>query len=414
MPPLDLARILQPSSAQEFIDSAWGKRYRHFPGLPGKFTSVLPWSRFNALLQEHCFAPDRLHLVMERSVVPPPTYRGRGIDGEPKPQLDPVKVNKLLRDGATLVVNAVEEMVEPVRELAESLQRSLYRRVAVSAFASWGTTAGFGLDPHADACDVLVIQVAGRKRWLLYGDAPQDPAHQDEHDEEEHAEPAAPPVWDHILEDGDVLYIPRGWLHAAVPVGEPSLHLTVVCHNNTGLELLRWLQEELRVSSVFQQDLPRFGTVEQRAEHMARLRAELVELLDEKGLERYFLMNDAQALPHPRFSLPWSAMPEPLPPADSARVRFTVPRRVTVRRGADPQTIELWANGERWQFSSHVNDLLHVLIDGEPHSIAELYGSAPTVDPGRVRDFLSDLLLKGLIAVVEPSCLPQALAEAAD
>src|SRR4051812_6152872 len=151
MPPLAPPRILQTSSPPEVIPATSGKRYRHFPGRPGKFTSVLPWSRFNALLQEHCFAPDRLHLVMERRVVPPPTYRGRGVDGDPKPQLDPVKVNKLLRDGATLVVNAVEEMVEPVRELAESLQRSLYRRAAGRGVSGWGTTAGLRPGSPPDA-----------------------------------------------------------------------------------------------------------------------------------------------------------------------------------------------------------------------------------------------------------------------
>jgi ribosomal protein L16 Arg81 hydroxylase len=412
MRPLSVSQILHPGSFQEFVESTWGKQYRHIPGQPGKFADLLPWSRFNALLQEHCFDPERLHLVKERGVVPPPVYRCRGVDGEPKPHLDPVKVNQLIREGATLIVNGMDEMVDSVRELAESLQRSLFKRVAISAFASWGTTAGFGLRPHADEIDVFIFQVAGRKRWMLFGEAPEAPGatHADDH-----AEATEPPVWDQILEDGDLLYIPRGWKHAVVPIDEPSLHLTAACYRNTGIEYLRWLQDELRVSPVFRQELPRFGTQQERVEHMSRLRAELLAMLDEQALERYFLLNDAEALPHPRFSLPWSAMPEALPATDGALVRLTSPRRVTVRLGADPQMIELLANGERWQFSRQVHDLLHVLIDGQPHSIGELCDSTgDALDRGRVRSFLSELLLQGLIAVVEEPCLPLALDEAAD
>src|SRR5947209_17843515 len=118
MAPFNLSQILEPSSAQEFMEATWGKRYRHFPGQPGKFAALLPWSRFNSLLEEHCFDPVRAHLVMERSLVPPRTYRCRDIDGRPKPHLDPVKVNKPLSEGATLLAKGVEETGEPARVLA--------------------------------------------------------------------------------------------------------------------------------------------------------------------------------------------------------------------------------------------------------------------------------------------------------
>jgi hypothetical protein len=243
----------------------------------------------------------------------------------------------------------------------------------------------------------------------MYGDAPAQPGY---HYHNGHENPS--PVWDHVLEDGDVLYIPRGWQHAAAPVDEPSLHLTVVCHNNTGIDFLRWLQDEMRVNPIVQRELPRFGSPEERAQHMASLRAEILSLLDEKGLERYFLMSDAAAQPHPRFSLPWSVMPAVLPPSDGTMVRFTSPRRITVRSGADPQTIDVLANGERWQFSSQVHDLFHVLLDGKLHSINELCAAGGSLDRERVRGFLGELLLQGLIAVVDSPCLPLELDEAAD
>ena len=41
------------------------------------------------------------------------------------------------------------------------------------------------------------------------------------------------PLWEGMLEDGDLLYIPRGWWHVATPLDEPTLHLTVGVNNLT-------------------------------------------------------------------------------------------------------------------------------------------------------------------------------------
>jgi hypothetical protein len=79
-------------------------------------------------------------------------------------------------------------------------------------------------------------------------------------------------LWEGTLEDGDLLYIPRGWWHVALPLAEPTLHLTVGIHNRTGLDLLRWLAERMRASETFRRDLPRMSSAQVRAEHAARMR----------------------------------------------------------------------------------------------------------------------------------------------
>jgi ribosomal protein L16 Arg81 hydroxylase len=37
---------------------------------------------------------------------------------------------------------------------------------------------------------------------------------------------AETPVWEAVFEPGDIFYMPRGWLHTAVALDEPALHLT--------------------------------------------------------------------------------------------------------------------------------------------------------------------------------------------
>jgi ribosomal protein L16 Arg81 hydroxylase len=402
MGPTDLSDVLQPYSPQEFLASTWGKTYRYIPGQPGKFTDLLPWSRLNSILGEHRFEPQRLRLVMETSVIPPHTYQHscQGGAGEQVPRLDPVKLNKLLRDGTMLVLNAADEMIEPIGRLAASLEKSLHASVQAGAYANWGTSPGFGSRPHQDSYDVLVMQVAGRKRWTIYREAHGCAAAGEKNPG---AAVAGEPVWDQGLEDGDFLYLPRGCWHTAAPLAEPTLHLTIVCRNPTGLDFLGWLQEELRSHPDFSSDLPRFGTAAEQTEHLERLRGELLGALDARALERFFQIKDGTAAPRNRFSLPWSAMPDALPPDDNASIRWTVPRRVALREGPEAETVELWANGEKWQFARAAEAVLCPLMDGGTHTVDEICERArETLDRERVRSFLGELVVQGLVAVVDP------------
>src|SRR5439155_23322885 len=113
-------------------------------------------------------------------------------------------------------------------------------------------------------------------------------------------ESAEGPVWDQVLEDGDLLYIPRGWRHMVVPLAEPTLHLSFDWRNPTGLDFLRWLQQELHAHPVLSQDLPAAEDAAAQAVYMERVRGELMGVLDQNSLKRFHFMQDAAATARPR------------------------------------------------------------------------------------------------------------------
>src|SRR5690606_10782277 len=65
------------------------------------------------------------------------------------------------------------------------------------------------------------------------------------------------PVIDTVLEPGDCLYLPRGWVHSAEAQGETSIHLTVGVAPLTGHDVATAMiealasEEELRASLPF-------------------------------------------------------------------------------------------------------------------------------------------------------------------
>src|SRR5215217_3468756 len=303
-----LAGMLEPNAPGEFLYSAWGVNFLHVRGRAGRFAPMMPWGRLSEILNRQRLDFPRLRLVRDGKSLPVSSYLRHASGGRQKttiPRLKSAGLARELRGGATFVLDAVDELSEPVEELAKGLELLFHERVQVNLYAGWQTSRGFDL--HWDDHDVFILQVAGRKRWSVYGETRRAPL---VGDAEKAARPSGGPVWTATLEDGDVLYIPRGWWHVAEPLAEPTLHLTVGVHNRTGLDLLRWLAERMRASESFRRDLPRLSSAEGRAAHAARLREELLEAWDDALVERFFEDLDARAPSRARVELPWAATPD--------------------------------------------------------------------------------------------------------
>lgn len=392
-----LSRLLEPHTAEEFLASSWGQTYKHIRGRAGKFAHLLPWERLGDILRQHRLDFPRLRLVREGRALPVNSYlrhttaaRGK----QPIPHLQPVKFTGELRAGATLVLDAVDELHEPLEELAAELERQFRERIQINSYAGWHTSRGFDL--HWDDHDVFILQVAGRKRWRVYGETRPHPLAGDTDNPKPDADA---PLWEATLEDGDLLYIPRGWWHVAEPLDEPTLHLTVGIHKRTGIDLLTWLAGQLRASATFRQDLPRFAAPGERAAHMRRLGEELLAAWGDDALEKYFAELDAMAEPRARLSLPWGATPQALPADREARVRLLAPRPLDLK--VADGVVEFSCHKKRWRFAAGALVVLNCLADARAHSVAELCAAAEVerLEEETVRAFLGELIRHGLVAV---------------
>ena len=108
--------------------------------------------------------------------------------------------------------------------------------------------------PHADDRDVLVFQLVGHKHWKIYGEVPIPYPYTNEQVGKDSMEvPSAvlngPLVFDDCLHPGDVMYLPRGFVHQAQSTDDSlSFHITVAIatHDWTlGGNLSRLIQQQL-------------------------------------------------------------------------------------------------------------------------------------------------------------------------
>jgi hypothetical protein len=279
--------------------------------------------------------------------------------------------------------------------LAKNLELFFHEHVQVNLYAGWQTSRGFDL--HWDDHDVFILQVAGRKRWSVYGMTRPFPLVADV---EKAEKPTHAPLWEGTLEDGDLLYIPRGWWHVAEPLAEPTLHLTAGVHNRTGLDLLRWFSEHMRASETFRRDLPRFASRAERATHAARMREELLTAWDDSLLEQFYEEMDARAEPRARVELPWSATPTAAPLAPGAVVRLLAPRPLRLEPSGG--VIEFESMRQRWRFAEAALPVLRALEERRACTVAELCEAAGGRLPTEtVHAFVTELAQHGLVAVAD-------------
>lgn len=356
---------------------------------------LLTWDALNHLLATHRLNPPRLRLALDNSSVDVSAYCERRIYRRMPEWQAPVPhlLHKQLREGATLVLDAIDEMHPPIARMTCALERWLSTRIQVNAYASWTAKEGFGV--HWDDHDVIVLQISGRKRWRIYGTTREAPLH---YDVDFATDIPEAPIDEFVMEAGDILHVPRGcWHAAAASEGEPSLHLTCGLTTTTGVDFLAWLSGVLREHVHVRRDVPRFSTpVEQR-----KWAAELSQILSDHLarpdiVEEYRTYLDTTAQARPSFSLPTAVVGE----LDARTPIRLASHRARLEGGPDG-TVVLAAQGRRWTLAGVIRPALEQLANGAVSDAVSLHGIVPDIPVAALRSTLERLLHDGVLTIAE-------------
>jgi ribosomal protein L16 Arg81 hydroxylase len=388
-----LDNILSPMSSDEFVEHYLGQSFLHLQGTNGKFIALMPWTKLNQILEEHRLAPPRLRLFQSGREIDADKYLTQDRLG---PRLQAAELTNLLAQGATLIVDAVDELYGPVHELAVGLERIFRVGVRANLYAGWRTDKGF--DIHFDNHDTVILQIAGRKHWKVYSPTRLHPLEKGK-DVERAQEPTGEPIWDDILKDGDILYLPRGWWHVAYPVDEPSLHLTLGLRNHRGLDLLHWFVNELKNHAEVRQDIPHMASHDTRAAYTANLRELLFRTWSDDLMDRFLAAADANAILRPHFELPRAATAEGIAVDRKSHVRLASPRRVEISTKAENGNRRLKSFGKTSYCSETILPVIARLDDGQSHAVQELIALVPD-EAANMINFLQGLVLRGILVTV--------------
>ena len=273
---MDLSSLIHPVSPQTFKIDYWEKQPLRIPrNNPIIIADCCLSSTFDRVLSLSSIQPSQVRVVRAGKETPVGMNGACGLIGTAG-RLE--EVYGAYRDGATIVLQFLHERLEPLRRLCQSLAAEFSANFQVNIYLTPGQERG--LNVHYDLHDVFVLQSEGVKHWWLYEVPIRLPLRGQPYNSRTMKPGALLQEFD--LRPGDLLYIPRGWMHAAESHEAASLHLTV------GVNTVTWASVILRaVEAVIERDerwrasLPLGFAREPRLEELAV--AELRSMIDRLG-----------------------------------------------------------------------------------------------------------------------------------
>ncbi|HVD24359.1 MAG TPA: cupin domain-containing protein [Gaiellaceae bacterium] len=310
------------------------------------------------------------------------------IPWRPTPFTGTAEVEQVLAEwerGATIVLQGLHLTKPSIAEFCRSLEETLGHPAQANAY--YTPRHAQGLPVHHDTHDVFVLQVSGEKRWLVYEPAWELPLKHQKYSEAM-GEPG-PPVEDRGLRPGDMLYLPRGWLHEALTSDTDSLHITVGVNVVTWLDAFKAALDELGDEIGFRRSWQSGNGTDELVEALrARLGAEEVARRARESLVR-------SRRPIREGQMAQLRALDALAPDSRLERRPTVLADLVEQNG----TVSLVFEGRDVTFPAHIAQELEAIVaSDEPFTVAELPGSLD--DAGRLV-LVRRLVREGFLQVSE-------------
>lgn len=149
------------------------------------------------------------------------------------------RVRAEYRSGATISLPGFHRAWAPLGALAAAIEEEFDHAVHTNVYITPASAAGF--TPHYDTHEVFVLQIAGSKRWRIH--PPPIPLPHRSQPFDPQALASSAPLLELQLVPGDLLYLPRGFVHWTTTTDSFSLHVTLGITVYTWVELLtEWAQ----------------------------------------------------------------------------------------------------------------------------------------------------------------------------
>jgi 50S ribosomal protein L16 3-hydroxylase len=266
----------------------------------------------------------------------------------------------LLVQGLDLHADAAHVLLQPFRFVPDARLDDL-----MLSYAS----DGGGVGPHIDAYDVFLLQVAGRRRWR-WGRVAK-PAWRDDVPLKMLAR--FEPEHDAVLAPGDLLYLPPGWGHHGVAVGNDCMTASVGFRSPSAGELGRALVARLAEDGAGSEgrryrDAPRAATTQAgRVPEGLQVfaRAAVADLVTAPGaLERAL----GEWITEPKPEVWFDRAPRPH--------RLVAGVRLDRRTRMAFDTSQVFVNGESWRAAGADAQLLQSLADARGLDAAAVRGAS--------------------------------------
>jgi ribosomal protein L16 Arg81 hydroxylase len=225
---MNLSDLIYPFDTNIFMNEYWQKKPLLIRRQTPKFyENLLKIEDVNAFLKRNDLRFPQVLLVKngestpyEDFTVSYPQGSNKYIDG----LLNNNNIVDLFNSGHTIILNQFQRSLSPLLDLCKSMFSQFGFFFQTNLYLTPKDSVGF--TPHYDTHDVFVIQASGKKYWRIFDNPFPYPL------SEQNFTKAG---WDNLgdvlieveLEQGDLIYIPRGYIHEVKTIDSHSLHATL-------------------------------------------------------------------------------------------------------------------------------------------------------------------------------------------
>ena len=210
---LTLASLIAPVTEEEFHAHYWEQQplviHREDPGYYGDLFTLREF--------DEAITRDPTYVKIAHA----PTMKVASYKTDMVKGLEAVLAD--MRNGCTLVLDQLHKKHPKLGLLCRTLGPEFGHPFQANVYLT--PPHGKGFTPHWDNHDVFILQVVGSKNWQIEKERRILPA-KDETMGLEGRELRGE-LFSFTLNQGDLIYIPRGFVHAAECGAEPSLHITL-------------------------------------------------------------------------------------------------------------------------------------------------------------------------------------------
>lgn len=258
---MSLSMLFDKVTVGEMMTAWPSKPALHVPPDDSRLPDIVNAELINTYLDTGTAPAEQLVVIKDGAALNSRAYTTDGY-------LDPGKVAKWRGRGYTIQLRNMHRWCPEVHAICAAIQTETGYGTYATGFVT--PAGGQGLHHHWDQNMGFVDQLAGRKTWQLWEPGVEEPHR------EQFASNTSPgsdalyrmktmhPDYEFALEPGQLLVLPRGWMHNphARDQAEESIHVTFVARERTGHWIAGRLAQAALTSTPLRRVIPPANVVD--------------------------------------------------------------------------------------------------------------------------------------------------------
>lgn len=263
--------LVEIISDYDFRDQVWQSKWLHKSATlsPTELAKIVDLVELDRVIFSGALAAPDLQILQN----------GKAVDAPKTTSISPTTDTRVLYEafqrGASFRIQHLDNYLPSVRHVCGLIEAEMGFHVRANAYLSPRNSQG--LAPHYDSSEAFIVQIAGEKTWQVfdrYTEQVELPLYEARFDARRHRPIGQPERV--TLRRGDLLYMPRGVMHAATTGPSISIHVTFAVLGLTWVDLLSSALRQMAGTTPELRKIVPFGasrrdTDEEVARHGARL-----------------------------------------------------------------------------------------------------------------------------------------------